>query len=459
MTTTSEKLQSMHNALSKEAIEKAKTRFIEEAEADRGDSAWDCLQPLLVAQSHQEDVALTLVELVGRGYLSHERSLEVLERIHEAHRTNELLLGLLGDALDAARDLDMLNAPPPESELFATVVDKLGALTAKARGADHEHILLTGLATAARMMARQRDQLAESAHRRLLELEPDVGYRHYNYGLLLKTRGRFREGMAANQRAASLAKEPSNATEWNLGICATGAREGTAALEVWKRMEQKIEMGRFGLPEGSYPSCKVRLAERPLADRTADSDDPGLEETIWIERLSPCHGIIRSVLYQRLGVDYGDVVLIDGAPITYHKYGDREVPVFPHLATLVHSNYQFFDFAGTQDGEGRINGASEDLDRDSVIYSHTENFSVLCAGCWRDQDIDHEHGETEEKHVVRGRIAAPPDVAPSELLRQIDAAMAKRSPCRIYSPDLCAAAGLTERVAFERRRFDMLQQS
>jgi len=459
MTTTSEKLQSMHNALSKEAIEKAKTRFIEEAEADRGDSAWDCLQPLLVAQSHQEDVALTLVELVGRGYLSHERSLEVLERIHEAHRTNELLLGLLGDALDAARDLDMLNAPPPESELFATVVDKLGALTAKARGADHEHILLTGLATAARMMARQRDQLAESAHRRLLELEPDVGYRHYNYGLLLKTRGRFREGMAANQRAATLAKEPSNATEWNLGICATGAREGTAALEVWKRMEQKIEMGRFGLPEGSYPSCKVRLAERPLADRTADSDDPGLEETIWIERLSPCHGIIRSVLYQRLGVDYGDVVLIDGAPITYHKYGDREVPVFPHLATLVHSNYQFFDFAGTQDGEGRINGASEDLDRDSVIYSHTENFSVLCAGCWRDQDIDHEHGETEEKHVVRGRIAAPPDVAPSELLRQIDAAMAKRSPCRIYSPDLCAAAGLTERVAFERRRFDMLQQS
>jgi hypothetical protein len=449
----------MHNALSKEAIEKAKTRFIEEAEADRGDSAWDCLQPLLVAQSHQEDVALTLVELVGRGYLSHERSLEVLERIHEAHRTNELLLGLLGDALDAARDLDMLNAPPPESELFATVVDKLGALTAKARGADHEHILLTGLATAARMMARQRDQLAESAHRRLLELEPDVGYRHYNYGLHLKTRGRFREGMAANQRAATLAKEPSNATEWNLGICATGAREGTAALEVWKRMEQKIEMGRFGLPEGSYPSCKVRLAERPLADRTADSDDPGLEETIWIERLSPCHGIIRSVLYQRLGVDYGDVVLIDGAPITYHKYGDREVPVFPHLATLLRSNYQFFDFAGTQDGEGRINGASEDLDRDSVIYSHSENFSVLCAGCWRDQDIDHEHGETEEKHVVRGRIAAPPDVAPSELLRQIDAAMAKRSPCRIYSPDLCAAAGLTERVAFERRRFDMLQQS
>ncbi|MFX4790264.1 hypothetical protein ABTB87_23585, partial [Acinetobacter baumannii] len=67
-------------------------------------------------------------------------------------------------------------------------------------------------------------------------------------------------------------------------------------MDVWKRMGQKIEPGRFGLPEGGYPACKVKLAERPLAERAADSDDPGQEETVWIERLSPCHGIIRSVL-------------------------------------------------------------------------------------------------------------------------------------------------------------------
>ncbi|HEY0722841.1 MAG TPA: hypothetical protein VGD41_02370 [Pyrinomonadaceae bacterium] len=451
--------QSMRNALSKDALKKAKQRFIEESEAGRGDSAWEILQPLLSALPDREDVAITLIELVNRGYLPRERSLTVLEKVHEAHPTNELVVGLIGGASEQARDVDMLNAPPPESGLFAAVVDNLAALIPKARGTDRESVLLDGLATAARMMARQRDEIAESARRRLLELEPEVGYHHYNLGLFLKTRGRFREGMVANQHAASLAKEPSQATQWNLGICATGAREGATALEVWKHMEQKIEMGRFGLPEGTYPTCKVMLAERPLAERTAASDDPGLEETIWIERLSPCHGIIRGVLYQRLGVDFGDVVLIDGAPVTHHKYGDRDIPVFPHLATLVRSNYQFYDFAGTQDGEGRINGASADLDRDSVIYSHTENFSYLCASCWRDPGIDHEHGETEEKHVVRGRIAAPPDVAPDELLRQIDAALEQRSPCCIYAPDLCAAAGLADRAAIERRRFDMLQRS
>lgn len=41
------------------------------------------------------------------------------------------------------------------------------------------------------------------------------------------------------------------------------------------------------------------------------------------------------------------------------------------------------DFAGTQEGEGRIHSASEDLEGDSVIYSHTEKFSFICAGCCR----------------------------------------------------------------------------
>jgi hypothetical protein len=102
-----------------------------------------------------------------------------------------------------------------------------------------------------------------------------------------------------------------------------------------------------------------------------------LEETIWIERLSPCHGIIRSVLYEELGIDYGDVILIDGAPITYHTYGDQKVPVFPHLATLVRRNYKRYDFAGTQHEPRQLADADIDLDGDSVIYPHSEYVTQL----------------------------------------------------------------------------------
>ncbi len=105
--------------------------------------------------------------------------------------------------------------------------------------------------------------------------------------------------MLANQMAARLVSKPIE--EVTSGISAFVPPVRAMVLSHWisgSACRTKSAMGRFDLPDGGYPQCKVRLAERPLAERNAADDDPGLEETIWIQRLSPCHGIIRSVLYQ-----------------------------------------------------------------------------------------------------------------------------------------------------------------
>lgn len=438
-------------------LEKVLAGIIEDASSGRNESAWTRVESLLAAQASQDVVALALVHIVDGGHLPIEKALTVLKAIHAAHRRNRAVLGPLGAAMDGATDIDMLNAPPPGDPLFSMVVSDLLELLDTTQGSDEQTPLLMGLVTSARMMARQKDEIVEQAARRLIEVNPEGANHYYNLGLFLKTRGRFSEGMTANQTAeALLAGPPGEAYEWNLGICATGAGEAAVALQVWKRLGQKIEMGRFDLPDGRYSDCKVRLAERPLAERAADCDDPGLEETVWVERLSPCHGIIRSVLYRDLGVDYGDVVLFDGAPITYHRYGEDEVPVFPHLVTLRRRHYRFFDFAGTQQEADQIGSVTRDLEADAIVYSHSENFIQMCASCWRDPDVNHRHDDQLEKHVVRGRIAASANVDARELLRQIDTAIAKREPCKIYSPQLCEAAGLPERAAFEKRRYDMI---
>jgi hypothetical protein len=210
--------------------------------------------------------------------------------VAESHDQDARIFSSLGQCLEAVRDIDDLNAPPPRNSIFLTVVEKLEAFAWAYEGRPEQVPILRGLATSARMLARQRDALAESSFRKLTEIEPRKSAHHYNLGLFHKTRGRFAEGVTSNQIAVSLADEVTDSYEWNLGICATGAGNTAVALDVWKRMGQAIEIGRFGLPEGSYAQCKVRLAERPLAERTADADDPGAEETIWIERLSPCHG-------------------------------------------------------------------------------------------------------------------------------------------------------------------------
>ncbi|HEU4603924.1 MAG TPA: hypothetical protein VFS24_18250, partial [Steroidobacteraceae bacterium] len=279
--------------LAEDQIDRICEQFMEEDKLGQHDAAWESLQPLVRAQPEQRRAALALLELVEGGWFSRERALELLQTIHAAHKQDDLVLSLLGTALEQARDIDMLNAAPPEHSLFAEVTECLGVRAREVTGTDIERNVVEGLSTAARMMARQYDNFAEASARRLVELAPGEPSSHYNYGLFLKTRGRFREGMIENQRALELAEEVRESYQWNLGICATGAGEGAVALEVWKRLGNKIEMGRFELPEGRYPQCKVRLAERTLAERNVDNDDPGLEETIWLERLSPCHGIIR----------------------------------------------------------------------------------------------------------------------------------------------------------------------
>jgi len=432
---------------------------VAEGQAGRKQAAWQKVQPLRKAQRHQPEAAKALLWIVDERSLAREEAADVLSEIAEAHDNDISILSALGQCLEGARDIDDLNAPPPGHSIFQTMVEKLSRLAKVHEGRPEQEQILRGLATSARMMARQKDAIAESSYRKLTEIDPQGSTHQYNLGLFYKTRGRFAEGMAANRAAASLTQEVIDSYEWNLGICATGAMNAETALDVWKRMGQKIELGRFGLPEGGYPACKVRLAERPLAERTADLDDPGEEETVWIERLSPCHGIVRSVLYGNLGVDYGDVILMDGAPITHHTYGEQRVPVFPHLATLLRRNYQFFDFAGTQETARQLADLSVELDGDAVIYSHSENFKIMCANCWRNPDIDHADHEEMEKHVVTGRIAAPPDIAPTRLLEMIDKGIERRGTCQLYAPDLCAAAGLLARERIDRRRFALLRDN
>ncbi|MDH2385773.1 prenyltransferase [Bradyrhizobium sp. CER78] len=429
---------------------------VAEGQADRKQAAWQTIQPLREAQRHQPEAAMALVWIVDQQSLPRDEAADLLLEIADAHDDDIGVLSALGQCLEAVRDIDDLNAPPPDHPIFQTMVEKLDRLAKLHAGPSEQEWILRGLATAARMMARQHDAIVEDCLRKLVAIDPRKSPPHYNLGLFYKTRGKFAEGVAANQAAAGLSQEVIDSHQWNLGICATGAGNAEIALDVWKRMGQTIEPGRFGLPEGGYPACKVKLAERPLAERTADSDDPGREETVWIERLSPCHGIIRSVLYGKLGVDYGDVILTDGAPITHHTYGEQQIPVFPHLATLLRRNYQFFDFAGTQETARQLADITDELDEDAVIYSHSEGFKIMCANCWRNPDIDHADHEQMEKHVVVGRIAAPPDIAPARLLHLIDTAIEKRRTCQLYAPDLCAAAGQAARERIDRRRFALL---
>src|SRR6266702_4240934 len=202
--------------LSSEQIESLEHDIIEDAEAGRKDGAWQQMQPLGQAQHHQHEAANSLLRIIGQRCLPIEAAADVLLEIAQSHLQDAKILATVGERLEAARDIDDLNAPPPAHAVFHTVIERLATLAREQAGLPGEEDILRGLANAARMPARQYDDIAESSYRRLTEISPRKSGSHYNLGLFFKTRGKFEEGMKSNQTAASLADETIDAYEWNL---------------------------------------------------------------------------------------------------------------------------------------------------------------------------------------------------------------------------------------------------
>jgi tetratricopeptide (TPR) repeat protein len=440
-------------------IAKIKQGVLEQVERDDLEEAWRLSQPLLKA-ARELEAARALSDLTRRGAFAAKNGLVAARALANAHPTDIEVLSNLGRAFEHLHDIRYLNAAPPDDPVLTTIANALSGVVASrvAANNDEELALLNGLGVAARVLGRSWDQVAERSERRLVELRA-TWQNLYGLGLFYKTRGRFEDGRDANQRAFDSGGAEDESVRWNLGICATGAGDAETALKIWKSMGNKIELGRFGLPEGGYHDVKVRLAQRPLAERnpTLEPDDPGLEETVWAERLSPCHGIVRSALYEELGVDYGDVVLFDGAPITYHEYDGERVAVFPHLSTLQRPGYRIWRFAGTQRQAEQIGDLSKQLPDDALLYVHTEQFHVLCHTCWEAGRVNHDAHRNVEHHVVTGKLCAPPDVAPSALLDQLDRLVAAEAGAvQLLVPELARDVGDEARAEVETRRLAMI---
>jgi hypothetical protein len=440
-------------------IAKIKDAVLARTEQAEPGEAWRVARPLLKA-ARQVEAGRALSELVRRGAFEPSNGLVAARALADAHHADVRVMSNLGRAFESLHDMRYLNAAPPHDPILATIANTLrGLIESGAAENDDEAIALHhGLGVAARILGRSWDPVAERSERRLVELRGGNWRDLYGLGLFYKTRGRFDEGRDANQRAFDSGGADDNSVQWNLGICATGARDTETALRVWKSMGNKIETGRFGLPEGGYHSVKVRLAERPLAERNPElePDDPGLEETVWVERLSPCHGVVRSALFQELGVDFGDVVLFDGAPITYHEYGDGRVAVFPHLATLVRPGYRIWRFGGTQSQAEQIGDLSKHLPDDTVLYVHTEQYQVLCSSCWEAGRVSSDTHQHVEHRVVTGKLCAPPSTSPRALLDQLDRLVAEAEGVQLLLPGLATEVGDEARAEVEARRLAMI---
>ena len=178
--------------------------------------------------------------------------------------------------------------------------------------------------------------LAEKAyvelHARILsgELAPGERLRIDALAELHKWRSRWEECLQSARRAAELLPG-ERVPLLTVALAATARGEGALAADTYAALGlPRPEVAGGGLPRvDGLGRRRVRTPAKPgLGVR--ELPDPCFE-LVWVEALSPCHGVVSSPTFLEAPIDYGDVVLFDPARVATTETGEPVHPVLEQL--------------------------------------------------------------------------------------------------------------------------------
>lgn len=309
--------------------------------------------------------------------------------------------------------------------------------------------LYINLANALRI-ARLDEERAVAAYRAALELAPENGHWWFDFGVFAKWRARFDESLSCMEKARALLGD-TKPVLWNLAIAATALGRGEIAVEAWTRLGLDAKVSEAsGMPfVDPLPPLQVRVPARGTgtAAPTEVPDRAASFELLWVSPISPCHGVVATPTAREAMVDYGDVVLWDGAPVSVVRDGDRPVPRFPLLAMLRRGDERRFRFVGLQQQAGDVDALEADLPEGSRIFVHEERVEYVCARCASGDVLrKHEHTPPEEHRIVYGKIIVPGAVRLEVFRDAYENAIRQRGKVALALPGLYEALGDTKKA-------------
>ena len=237
-----------------------------------------------------------------------------------------------------------------------------------------------------------REEEAIEKYKQVIALDPEYSTCYYNIGLIYKYNYDWTNSFDYNQKAYELNPD-SEAARWNLGIAATALRDWSTARKVWH--DAGIELDDNDGPiNGDFGLNPVRL--------NPDED----AEVVWAQRIDPARAKIVSVPLPESGYCAGDIVLNDGAPVGYRKYGDDERAVFNVLELFQASALSTFKADVKVSEQSDIDALEKLFEEQGIICEDwTMNYRILCKACSEGRPHDEHDHEGEKEWSAEHEIA------------------------------------------------------
>lgn len=315
-------------------------------------------------------------------------------------------------------------------------------------------------ANALRLAGPLRDAEAQEAFGRALALDPENGHWWFDAGLLHKWRGRFDEGLSANLRARAYLGE-TRAVQWNIAICATAVGKGDVATAAWKQLGVPVTLAPTRMPyvEG-LPPVQLRVISRGagIAPRASFPDHARGFEVVWVAPLSPCHGVVASPTFRDAPIDYGDLVLWDGAPVGFGGTDENpKVPRFPLLEILRRGGERKLRFVALTDPPDRIDLLERALPEGVLLFTRRERIEAARLAPTAAASLPTPDTPPDmERHLFHGKIVVPSSVPLERVKTAIESL--KSTPIAVAVPELYEALGDPKRAGQEHRACRGIEQ-
>ena len=302
---------------------------------------------------------------------------------------------------------------------------------------------------------RPDDEAGLAALERAIKLDPE-GPWLLDLVRVHKRARRFRAGLAV-ARNARKRHGAQKGVLVELAIVALGAGEPKEAADALRELGLNVELGGTSgdaLPFiADLPLLAVRVPSRApehgvmrLGD--ASTETQGAFETVWVQPLSPMHGVVRSATFREAVTDFGDVILFDVAPIAMvPRPGETKqievAPLLPFLMVLRAGDERRLRFLALEQSAGQVR-ALMDAAADCPVFFHAETVERVCARCMAGETlIKHQHLPPEDQRFSIGKLIVPASLDLVTVAANLERAKAAQPGVLLAIPVLYELLGRT----------------